>query len=106
MKIVKTITTSFILIMLSVASTGCATYRTISEAAPGSPKVLSGTRLDINAIGGNEIGIRKFKVVPPPYPMVDLPLSLLLDILILPLTFSVATYEFIFEYSSVPTLRE
>ena len=38
--------------------------------------------------------------------MVDLPLSLLLDILILPLTFSVATYEFIFEYSSVPTLRE
>ncbi len=97
MKIAKTVSTGFILIMLSAASTGCATYRTISEATPGSPKVFSGTRLDINVIGGNEIGIRKFKVAPPPYPIVDLPFSLLLDTLIFPLTFSVATYEFIFE---------
>jgi uncharacterized protein YceK len=97
MKIAKTVATCFILMMLSVASTGCATYRTISEAAPGSPKVFSGTRLDINVIGGNEIGIRKFKVAPPAYPMVDLPFSLLLDALVFPLTFSVATYEFMFE---------
>ena len=97
MKIAKTITTSFTLIMLSMALTGCATYRTISEAAPGSPKVFSGTRLDINAIRGDEVGIRKFKVAPPPYPMVDLPFSLLLDTFIIPLTFPVATYEFIFE---------
>jgi uncharacterized protein YceK len=97
MKIAMTVTTSFILTLLSVTSTGCATYRTISEAAPGSPKVFSGTRLDINVIRGNEMGIRKFKVAPPTYPMVDLPFSLLLDTFILPLTVPVATYEFIFE---------
>ncbi len=97
MKIAKTVITSFILVMLSATTTGCATYRTISEAAPGSPKVFSGTRLDINVIRGNEIGIRKFKVAPPPYPTVDLPFSIFLDTLIFPLTFSVAAYEFIFE---------
>jgi uncharacterized protein YceK len=80
-----------------MTATGCATYRTISEAVPGSPKVFSGTRLDINAIAGNEIGIRKFKVAPPPYPLVDLPFSLLLDTLILPLTLPVATSELLFE---------
>ena len=97
MKTAKTVTTSFVLIIVSMASTGCATYRTISEAAPGSPKVFSGTRLDINVIRGDEVGIRKFKVPPPPYPMVDLPFSLLLDTFIIPLTFPIATYEFLFE---------
>jgi uncharacterized protein YceK len=97
MKIAKTVTTSIVLIMVPMASTGCATYRTISEAAPGSPKVFSGTRLDINVIRGDDVGVRKFKVAPPPYPMVDLPFSLLLDTFIIPLTFPVATYELIFE---------
>src|SRR5258708_27599798 len=97
MKTAKTVTTSLAVIILSMASTGCATYRTISEAAPGSPKVFSGTRLDINDIRDDEDGIRKFRVAPPPYPMVDLPFSLLLDAFIIPLTFPVATYEFIFE---------
>jgi uncharacterized protein YceK len=97
MKIAKTVTTSIVLIMVSMASTGCATYRTISEAAPGSPKVFSGTRLDINVIRGDDVGVRKFKVAPPPYPMVDLPFSLLLDTFIIPLTFPVATYELIFQ---------
>jgi len=97
MTIAKTVATSLTLIVLSVASTGCATYTTISVASPGSPKVFSGARLDINAIGGNESGIKKFKVAPPPYPIVDLPFSLLFDTLIFPLTFSIATFEFIFE---------
>ena len=97
MKIAKKATTSFVLIVLSVASTGCASYRTISEAVPGSPKVFSGTRLNINVITDNEIRVRKFKVVPPTYPLVDLPFSLFLDTLMFPLTLSVATYELIFE---------
>jgi len=97
MKISKTVATSCVLVVLSVASTGCATFSTISEATPGSPKVFSGTRLDINAIRGNEIGNRQFKVAPPPYPIVDVPFSLFFDTLIFPLTFAVATYEFIFE---------
>ena len=97
MKIAKKVAMGFVLIVLSVASTGCATYRTISEAAPGSPKVFSGTRLDINAIEDDEFGLRKFKVVPPRHPIADLPFSLLLDTLIFPLTFSVATDELIFD---------
>jgi uncharacterized protein YceK len=58
--------------------------------------VFSGTRLDANAITGNEIGIRKSGVTPPSYPLLDLPFSLVADTLIFPLTFSVATYEFVF----------
>ena len=59
--------------------------------------VFSGTRLDVKAITGDEIGIRKFRATPPSYPLVDLPFSLVADTLLFPLTFSVATYEFVFD---------
>ena len=95
-KCAKTATASLMMVLLSVLSAGCATFRTISEAEPGSPKVFSGARLDITSIAGDEIAIRQFKATPPPYPLVDLPFSLLFDALIFPLTFSVATYEVIF----------
>lgn len=68
----------------------------MSAVEPGSPKVLSGTRLNINAIVGDEIAIRKFNVAPPAYPMLDLPFSLFLDLLIFPLTSSAAIYEALF----------
>ena len=93
----ETATVSLVLILLSVASTGCATYRTISESEAGAPKVFSGTRLDIKAITGDEIGIRKFKTTPPSYPLIDLPFSVFLDGFMLSLTTSAAAYEFIFE---------
>ena len=96
MKTAKALSAIFVLIMLAAATTGCATYSTISAAVPGSQMVFSGTRLDLDVIGGNEIGVRKSKVAPPAYPLIDLPFSLLLDALIFPLTFSAATYEFIF----------
>ena len=76
-------------------STGCATYRTISKAEQGSPKVFSGTRLDLGAIQGDEIALRKFKVDPPKYPLVDLPFSIGFDAAILPLTVRAATGEFL-----------
>src|SRR5207249_6805701 len=41
-------------VVLLLSSTGCATYRTISTAEQGSPKVFSGTRLDVSAIRGDE----------------------------------------------------
>jgi len=72
---------------------GCATYRTISAAEQGSPKVFSGTRLDVNAILGDEVALRKFKADPPRYPLVDLPLSIGFDIVVLPLTVPIATGE-------------
>jgi len=92
MKIAKTVYYMFILMMLSVASTGCATYRTYRRPHQ-EPEGFSGTRLDINVIGGNEIGIRKFKVAPPAYRWLTFHLVSFLN-LIFPLTFSVATYEF------------
>jgi uncharacterized protein YceK len=90
------------LVMLTVALiglnvTGCATYRTVSAAEPGTPKLFSGTRLDLKAVAGDESGFGKYRATPPTYPWIDLPLSAFLDTLILPLTFPVATYEFLFE---------
>lgn len=75
---------------------GCATYSTISEARPGSPKIYSGTRLDMNAIQGNEHAQAKFKVDAPKHPLLDLPFSILLDTIVLPLSFSISGYEFLF----------
>ena len=95
--------TSFVLslmvtLAMAIGLTGCATIRTVPTLGSyGSPKVFSGARLDFNAATGNEAGLAKFSVTPPVYPLIDLPFSALLDLFILPLTLSVATYELIFE---------
>lgn len=78
--------------------TGCATLRTM----PGyirseNPKVFSGSRLDYYAATGDAAGLALFKVDPPDRPWTDLPFSLVLDALLLPLTFSIALYEYVFE---------
>ena len=83
-----------VVLLLSLSS-GCATYRTISTAEQGSPKVFSGARLDVSAILGDEFALRKFKADPPRYPLVDLPFSIALDTAILPLTVRAATGEFL-----------
>ncbi len=83
-------------IALLLALPGCATYNTISEAKPGSPKIYSGTRLDLNAIQGNEHAQLKFKTIPPKNPGWDLPFSFLFDTIMLPLSLSVSGYEALF----------
>ena len=75
---------------------GCATYSTISAAQPGSPKIYSGTRLDLNALQNNEFALLKFKVDPPQNPLLDLPFSILFDTIMLPLSFSISGYEALF----------
>jgi uncharacterized protein YceK len=96
MKIAQAATASFVLILMVMTSTGCATYRTISEVQPGSPKVFSGARLDAAAITRDEYELRKFRAAPPPYPLVDLPFSLAADAFLLPLTFPPAFSESVF----------
>lgn len=87
----------FILVLMLVSTLpGCATYNTISEAKPGSPKIYSGTRLDLNAIQGNEQAQLKFKTLPPKNPGVDLPFSFLFDTIMLPLSLSISGYEALF----------
>jgi len=96
-KILKAASIALIVAPISLTSVGCATYRTISAAEYGSPKIYSGTRLNINAIRHDDIAMSKFKVDPPLYPFIDLPFSILCDTFILPLTSSVAAYEFLFQ---------
>jgi len=89
-KFYKVLATSIILITTVLLLSGCATYKTISVAKYGSssPRIYSGTRLDIHAIADNHYELKRFGVAPPQYPMLDLPVSFALDTLILPMTAS------------------
>ena len=95
MKITRSVSIVLAAVLPLAFSSGCATYRTISTAGQGSPKVFSGARLDVSAALGDEFGLRKFKTDPPRYPLVDLPFSIALDAAILPLTVRAATGEFL-----------
>ena len=97
MHIKTRITKKIIVGLLILATTGCATYRTISEADSDTAKVFSGTRLDIRSLQGDITITKKFPVPAPQYPAVDLPFSFLLDLIVLPLTCGVALYESVFE---------
>jgi uncharacterized protein YceK len=68
--------------------TGCATFKTLETDIPLYERVFiySGTRLDWAAIARNDVALSRFKVIPPRYPLVDLPLSFALDSFFLPLT--------------------
>lgn len=90
MNYLKILMVSIISSAIVIFSTGCATYQTISVAKHGtsSPRVYSGTRLNIHAISGNRYALKKFNVAPPRYPLLDLPASFALDTLIFPITVS------------------
>ncbi len=72
---------------------GCATVTTVENAGPGTPKVYSGTRMDLHAAAGNRVRLRDFPGEAPRNPLWDLPLSFLLDSAVLPLTVATAAYE-------------
>lgn len=71
-----------------IFSSGCATYKTVSTAKYGSsvPKIYSGTHLNIYAISDNRYELKRMGVEPPKYPVLDLPASLVLDTVMLPLS--------------------
>jgi len=96
MKYFKTWFCLFLISSISLTSSGCATYRTINDAQINSPKIFSGTRLNLHAINKNHVALKKFKVEPPKYPLLDLPGSFVLDIVISPLTMGLTAYEAIF----------
>ena len=69
----------------------------MATAELGSPKVYSGTRLNISAMQRDAYGVAKFNVEPPQYPLVDLPFSFVLDtVILLPITLPAAAYEAVF----------
>ena len=65
---------------------GCATVRTLDANKPGAPVVYAGTRLDLYVINGGCCPKDHFGAEAPAYPRLDLPGSMLLDTLFLPLS--------------------
>ena len=65
---------------------GCATARTLDAAKPGAPVVYAGARLDWYAIQGGCCPQDHFGAEAPTWPALDLPASVLLDTLLLPLS--------------------
>jgi uncharacterized protein YceK len=70
-----------------IALSGCATFKTLDTDLPLNQRmfVYSGTRLDWSALTKNQAALKKIKVPPPHYPLVDLPLSFALDSIFFPL---------------------
>lgn len=73
-------------LLLAMAVSGCATVRTLDAAKPGAPVVYSGTRLDLYALQGGCCAEDRFGAEAPTYPGLDLPGSMVLDTLFLPLS--------------------
>jgi len=65
---------------------GCATVRTLDAAKPGAPILYSGTRLDWYSLNGGCCPMDRFGAEAPEHAAIDLPASLLLDTLVLPLS--------------------
>jgi len=78
-----------------IGVSGCATFKTLDADLPLNQRmfIYSGTRLDWAAVTKNEPALKKIKVVPPRYPLVDLSFSFALDSLFLPLTASAAIFH-------------
>ncbi len=87
----------FVALLICLLLAGCATVDTVSNAGINTPKVYSGTRLNVAALRDDTDAVRRFPAAPPRYPAADLPLSLLLDTALLPMTVPVALYEVVFE---------
>jgi len=71
-------------------SGGCATVNVLNSKKTDPPLVYGGTRLDWYAMHDGCCAQDRFGALPPAYPSVDLPFSLLLDTLLLPLSLAAA----------------
>lgn len=78
-----------------MALPGCATFKTLNAEVPLFERIFiySGTRLNWAAITQNEMATRKFKTAPPSYPLLDLPFSLGLDTVFLPLAINAEIFH-------------
>ncbi len=94
---IKTWLTLMALVVVCSLNGGCATYRSLDTATSDSPKVFSGTRMDIHAIRNDRVALLKFNAVPPKYPWIDLPFSFIADFFLLFVTVPPATQGGVFE---------
>ena len=77
---------SCLMLAIVLLLTGCATVRTMDAAKPGAPLVYSGTRLDWYSLNGGCCPLDRFGTGAPRHAALDLPASVLLDTLLLPLS--------------------
>ncbi|CAN7278750.1 YceK/YidQ family lipoprotein [Pseudomonas sp. LjRoot71] len=86
----KLLARAVVCLLLSLTLSGCATVRTLDAAKPGAPVVYAGTRLNLYALQGGCCAHERFGAEAPAYPAADLPVSALLDTLLLPLSLATA----------------
>jgi len=82
----KSLLVAFMLIQLSLV--GCGTARTLKPAFENGPHVMSGSRFDILAMQDKNRARVRYGSEPIKYPLLDLPFSIVLDTVLLPLTIS------------------
>ncbi len=82
-----------VLLTVLFSCTGCATTSTLNQPAhERKPLVMSGTRLDIASLRSESSVEERFGVTPPNYPLLDLPFSAVLDLIVLGYTVPVALF--------------
>ncbi|ASJ76704.1 YceK/YidQ family lipoprotein [Granulosicoccus antarcticus] len=78
---------------LLVLTSGCATISTLNQPLrERKPLVMSGLRLDLASLRDDPVVTDRFGVPAPSYPLLDLPFSTGLDILLIGYTAPVALY--------------
>ncbi len=78
---------------LVMALGGCATTSSLTQSVhKRKPVIMSGTRLNIATLSNRSFASERFGVVPPRYPLLDMPGSAALDLIMLGYTVPVALY--------------
>ena len=80
-----------LLILCCLTAGGCATVRSLDAYREGDPLIMAGTKLNVAALNSRGAPAERFRnVVPPRYPALDLPFSLMADTLLIPMLFPAA----------------
>ena len=94
----KSVPHVILFLFLTFCLNGCATLRTVKHFTRYTPKLYTGTRMDLDAMNQKKNNIlKKYNVEAPSHPKMDLPFAFLLDTVILfPVTLPIAIGEALF----------
>ena len=77
-------------LLLVLTCSGCGTFNMLNSDKRDPPTVYAGTRLNLYAMNDGCCAQERFGALPPAYPEADLPLSFVLDTLLLPFALAAA----------------
>lgn len=88
-----------LLLFLTLFLNGCATLRTVPHFTIDTPKLYSGTRMDLDARSQSpDYILKKYNAEAPSRPDLDLPFTFLLDTVVLfPVTLPIVIGQALFE---------